>query len=84
MEVDVQALHDELSCCLAEVHNGRTVTITDRGRVVARIVPAGQPSELERLGAEDRASAAARPKRAAPTPVPASGTVSDLVAEQRR
>jgi antitoxin (DNA-binding transcriptional repressor) of toxin-antitoxin stability system len=84
VEVDVQARHDELSRCLAEVHNGRTVTITDHGRVVARIVPAGQPSGLERLSAEGRASAAERPKRAAPAPVPASGTVSDLVAEQRR
>ncbi|HSV66142.1 MAG TPA: type II toxin-antitoxin system Phd/YefM family antitoxin [Mycobacteriales bacterium] len=84
MDVGVRALRDGLSRHLAEVRKGRTVTVTDHGRAIARIVPVGQPTALERLIAEGRVRPAKRRKRAAPEPVPATGTVSDLVAEQRR
>jgi antitoxin (DNA-binding transcriptional repressor) of toxin-antitoxin stability system len=57
-----------------------TVTVTDRGRVIARIVP----TVLEQLIAEGRVQPARRRKQPAPDPVSAAGTVSDLVAEQRR
>ena len=84
MEVGVRALRDGLSRHLAEVRKGHTVTVTDHGRPIARIVPIEAPTALERLVAEGRVRPAKQRRRAAPRPVPASGTVSDLVAEQRR
>lgn len=84
MEVGIRALRDRLSRHLAEVRRGRTVTVTDHGRVIARIVPAGAPTVLERLIAEGRVHPARRGKRLTPDPVSATGTVSDLVAEQHR
>ena len=84
MEIGIRALRDGLSQHLAEVRRGKTVTVTDHGKVIARIVPAGAPTVLERLIAQGRVQVASRPKRPAPEPVTASATVSDLVAEQRR
>jgi prevent-host-death family protein len=84
VEVGVRELRDSLSRHLAEVRKGHTVTVTDHGRPIARIVPAEGPTALERLIAEGRVSPARRRKRRAPEPVTASGIVSDLVAEQRR
>jgi prevent-host-death family protein len=84
MNVGVRALRDGLSKHLAEVRQGRTVTVTEHGKVIARIVPAGEPTALERLVAEGRVQLATRAKRRAPDPVKAQGTVSDLVDEQRR
>lgn len=84
VEVGIRALRDGLSRYLAEVRGGHVVTVTDHGKVIARILPAGEPTALERLIAEGRVSPAERRKRPAPLPVDAAGTVSDLVAEQRR
>jgi prevent-host-death family protein len=84
MEVGVRALRDGLSKHLAEVRKGHTVTVTDHGRPIARIVPMDQPTALERLVAEGRVQRPARPKRPAPPPLRTAGTVSDLVADQRR
>jgi antitoxin (DNA-binding transcriptional repressor) of toxin-antitoxin stability system len=84
VEIGVRALRDGLSRHLAEVRNGATLTVTDHGRVIARIVPAGEPTALERLIAEQRVSPAKRRKRPAPVPVSATGSVSELVDEQRR
>ena len=49
MNVGVRELRDGLSRHLAEVRAGRTVTVTDHGRPVARIVPVDVPTALERL-----------------------------------
>ena len=84
MEVGIRELRDGLSAHLAEVRRGHVVTITDHGRPVARIVPIDQPTRLEQLRAEGRVQPARRRKRAAPEPVEAVGTVSDLVDDQRR
>ena len=83
--IGVRELRDHLSKHLADVRDGRTVTITDRGTPIARIVPVG-PSTLDRLIAEGRVTPAKRPKRrrTLPKPISAQGTVSDLVSEQRR
>ncbi|MGH3387276.1 MAG: type II toxin-antitoxin system Phd/YefM family antitoxin [Actinomadura sp.] len=83
MKVGIRALRDGLSRYLAEVRGGHTVTVTDHGQVIARILPAGESTALERLIAEGRVRPAKRRKRLAPEPVSATGTVSDLVAEQR-
>lgn len=84
MNIGVRELRDGLSRHLAEVRAGRTVTVTDHGRPVARIVPVGAPNALERLVAEGRVELAAAKKGAAPKPIKAGATVSDLVGEQRR
>ncbi len=87
MEVGVRQLRDGLSRHLAAVRQGHVVTVTDHGRPVARIVPVGDLTGLERLVADGRVQRPRRPKEAAPAPVePVRGTgpVSDLVAEQRR
>ena len=84
MDVGVRALRDGLSKHLAEVRRGHTITVTDHGRPVARIVPVDQPTSLERLVAEGLVRPPLRKTRGTPRPVPAEGSVSDLVAEQRR
>ncbi len=84
MNVGVRELRDGLSRHLATVREGHTITVTDHGRPVARIVPVEVPSKLERLIAEGRVTPAGRRKGPRPTPVPAEGMVSDLIEQQRR
>jgi len=84
VDIGIKELRDGLSRHLASVRAGATVTITDHGRPVARIIPVEQPNRLEQLIAEGRVTQSARRKSPAPAPVATEGTVSDLVAEQRR
>jgi prevent-host-death family protein len=82
--VGIRKLRDGLSQYLAEVRAGHTITVTDHGRPIARIIPVEEPSPLERLISDGLVQPARQRTRSAPRPVEASGTVSDLVAEQRR
>ncbi|MEV0793163.1 type II toxin-antitoxin system prevent-host-death family antitoxin [Kribbella sp. NPDC050459] len=84
MDVGIRELRDNLSRHLAEVRSGRTVTVTDHGQPVARIVPVGQPTRLERLRAEGRVQPARQKKQLAPDPIHAEGLVGELIDEQRR
>ena len=84
MDVDVEKLRDNLSRHLAEVRSGNTVTVTDHGQPIARIVPVGQPTRREQLRAEERVQPAARSKQPAPDPIRAEGLVSEFIDEQRR
>jgi prevent-host-death family protein len=84
MEIGIRELRDGLSKHLAAVRSGRTLTVTDHGRPVARIVPVEEPTRLERLRAEGRVRPASRAKRPAPDPVSGTGPVSDLIDDQRR
>lgn len=84
MEIGVRELRDGLSKHLAAVQEGRTVTVTDHGRPIARIVPVGVPTRLEQLRADGRVIRAARRKTAAPEPVAGGGPISDLIDDQRR
>jgi prevent-host-death family protein len=85
VNVGVRDLRDNLSRHLAEVREGHTITVTDHGKPVARIVPAGQPTALERLIAEGRVTPATAPRRRRlPQPIQTSGIVSDLIDDQRR
>jgi prevent-host-death family protein len=43
--VGIRELKAQLSAYLKEVKNGSTVVITERGRPVGRIIPAGEPLE---------------------------------------
>lgn len=84
MSIGIRELRDGLSRHLAEVRAGHTITITDHGRPIARIVPIDQPSTLERLIAEGRVTPSKQRRRSTPTPIATAGTVSDLIDEQRR
>jgi prevent-host-death family protein len=81
--VGVRELRDHLSRHLAEVQEGHSLTITDRGTPIARIVPVG-PSTLDQLIAEGRVRPPQRRKRPARPPIKVKGTVSDFLDEQRR
>ena len=81
--VGIRELRDGLSRYLAAVRSGRTLTVTDHGRAVARIVPVDQPSTLERLISEGLVQPARSSDRTLPEPVPAAGSVTELIAEQR-
>ena len=81
--IGIRELRDGLSRHLAAVRAGQTLTITDHGRPVARIVPIDEPNPLERLIAEGVVQPATEKQRSLPDPVKASGSVSELIAEQR-
>lgn len=87
--VGIRELRDGLSRHLEQVKSGEVLTITDHGRPIARIVPIGVTAvarrTLDELVAEGQVTLPSRtPTGPLPPPVRAKGTVSDLVAEQRR
>lgn len=84
MDVGVRELRDGLSRHLASVREGHTITITDHGRPVARIVPVDVPTKLEKLITDGKVTPAKRRKSTRPKPVKTSAPVSDLVDFQRR
>jgi prevent-host-death family protein len=84
MEVGIKELRNHLSRYLDLVRDGEEVVVTDRGRAIARVVPAGGERVLDRLVAEGIVTPARRPKRRAARPINTKGTVSDLTGEQRR
>lgn len=84
MNVGVRELRNNLSRYLDKVREGEQLVVTDRGRPIARIVPAEEDRTFDSLVAEGLVTPAARPKRPSETPVKTAGTVSDLVPDQRR
>ncbi|MGH7910244.1 MAG: type II toxin-antitoxin system prevent-host-death family antitoxin [Candidatus Dormibacteraceae bacterium] len=85
-EVGIRELHDRLSQYVQHVADGAEVVVIVRGRRVARLTPVRDADPLEQLRSRGLVRPALRPKRHL-TPadlLPASGTISDLVAEQRR
>lgn len=84
MHIGIRELRDSLSRHLASVREGHTITVTDHGRPVARIIPAGVPTKLEQLIAEGKVTPATQRKGKRRPPVHSAGTVSDLVDQQRR
>ncbi len=83
-EVGIRELRDHLSRYLERVQAGDEVVVTDRGRAVARILPISGERTIDRLVREGKVTPAATRKRTLPRPLKTNGTVSDLVAEQRR
>ena len=82
--VGIRALQQNASEVVQRAAQGQTVTVTDRGRPVARLVPlTGSP--IERLLAEGLARAARLDPRDLPQPLPAKAgpTLSELLAEAR-
>ena len=84
MEAGVRELRDHLSRYLEHVQSGEELVITDRGRAIARVVPVGAERVIDRLVREGLIVPAAQRTRRRPKPIQAAGTVSDLIAEQRR
>ncbi|MFT4136041.1 type II toxin-antitoxin system Phd/YefM family antitoxin [Microbacterium sp.] len=82
--IGVRELRDGLSRHLADVRRGQEITVTDHGRPIARIVPIGEESGLERLLREGVARLPASPRRPLPARIVADLPVSDLIVEQRR
>lgn len=85
MEVGIRALRADLSRWLKRVEEGEEITVTDRGRPVAKITAANGRSKLDELIAAGIVEPA--PKHTGWLPrqrVSADGSVSELVTEQRR
>lgn len=89
-QVGVRELKTNLSRFVSEVRQGVEVVVTDHGHPVARLVPIQGQAGMERLAELiERGEVTPRRRRSprrTPRPVklPGSGTVSDLVADQRR
>jgi prevent-host-death family protein len=83
MSIGIRELRDTLSRQLDRVREGHTITVTDHGRPIARIVPIEGESLFERLVTEGKITPARSTKRHVPAPVDTGVTVSDLIAEQR-
>ncbi len=84
MDVGIRELRDGLSRHLAQVREGHTITVTDHGRPVARIVPVNNLTRLEQLIEAGKVTPAPHRKRKRPPPVDTGATVSDLIDQQRR
>ena len=84
-EAGVRDLRDHLSRYLERVQAGEELTVTDRGRPVARLVPITELRPFERLVAEGVVKPTVARRRSRPSRrVDTDGSASDLVAEQRR
>jgi prevent-host-death family protein len=83
--VGVRELRDQLSRHLTAVRAGREIIVTDHGRPVARLVPVDERvGVIDELVARGEASAPRRKVRGRPRPIAGKGSVSELVARQRR
>ena len=83
MWVGIRELRDTLSRQLDRVRDGQTITVTDHGKPIARIVPIEGQSVFERLVAEGKITPARSATRHLPEPLVTGATVSDLIDEQR-
>jgi prevent-host-death family protein len=86
VEVGVRDLKDNLSRYLGRVRDGEEVIVTDRGKPVARLSAIDHPIDrLSELIAAGLVRPAPSTTRTRPVRrIRANGSVSDLVAEQRR
>jgi prevent-host-death family protein len=85
MEVGIRELRADFSRWIKRVQTGEDILITDRGKPVARIVPANSRSRLDELIAAGVVKdAPSKTRRPLPPPIKTKGSVSDLVMEDRR
>lgn len=83
--VGVRDLKNNLSRFLKRVGEGEEFVVTDHGKPVARLVAIDPgTNRLAELIAAGLVTPAVTPQRPLPRPIKTAGTVSDLVAEQRR
>jgi prevent-host-death family protein len=83
-EVGVRELHDRLSEHLERVEQGAEVLVTRRGRRIARLSSVDIEDPLNDLVRRGLITAPTRPRSSRRASVRAKGSVSDLVADQRR
>ena len=84
-EAGIRDLRDHLSRYLARVQAGEELTVTDRGRPVARLIPVAERSAFDQFVAEGVIEPAATRERHRPAHrIAAETPVSELVSEQRR
>jgi prevent-host-death family protein len=83
-EVGVRELHDRLSEHLNRVEQGVAIVVTRRGRPIARLSAVDCEDPLDELVRRGLVTPAARSRRAKRPRVKPRGSVSELVAEQRR
>ncbi len=84
-EVGIRELKNDLSRYIDRVRAGDDIIVTDRGRPVARLSPLERSADrLADLVAAGLVRPPTSAQRHRPRPRPTVGTVSDLVAEQRR
>jgi len=84
LEVGVRELHDRLSEHLDRVEEGSEIVVTRRGRPIARISAVDREDPLDELVRRGLVTRPTKPRRSRRPRVKARGSVSDLVAEQRR
>lgn len=82
--IGIRELRDGLSRHIARVRAGGTITVTDHGAPVARIIPVDAPTAPERLISEGVVEPPVHPRRPAPDPVIADVALSQLVIDDRR
>ncbi len=83
-EVGVRELHDRLSEHLERVERGAEITVTRRGQPIARLSAVAGEDPLEELVRRGLITPPTRARSARSARVNSRGSVSDLVAEQRR
>jgi len=83
-EVGVRELHDRLSEHLERVEHGATLVVTRRGRRIARLSSTDLEDPVEDLVRRGLISAPTRGRTPRRARVRATGSVSELVADQRR
>jgi prevent-host-death family protein len=85
VEVGVRDLKNNLSRYLGQVEAGVEVVVTDRGRPIARLT--SMDAVTDKLAAMIEAGLVRPPSakvRQRPVPLTSTGSVSELVAEQRQ
>lgn len=83
-EVGVRELHDRLSEHLERVEQGATLVVTRRGRRIARLSSTDLEDPVDDLVRRGLISAPTRARSPRVARVTATGSVSELVADQRR
>jgi prevent-host-death family protein len=83
-EVGVRALHDRLSEHLDRVEKGADIVVTRRGRPIARLSAVDREDPLHELVRRGLVTPPNKSRQVRRARVKPRGSVSDLVAEQRR
>lgn len=83
-EVGVRELHDRLSEYLEKVEQGDEIVVTRRGKRIARLTRVETKRPLEELAERGLVRLPKRPRKPRKAEIESKGSVSDLVAEQRR
>lgn len=86
-DIGVRDLKNQLSRYLKDVKQGRSITVTERGKAIAVLVPAGRPDirAVQELVARGVGSWKGGKPKGIPRPVVIKGKpVSEIVIEERR